>query len=187
MAEAWAIVRADPRELVEYAVSCCRQCHGKDHAHQWVDQAEFERAVEAAYAEHERKASRLKEGDRQPQLHLPSDHGGFGFDPRLKPHADCPACLGAGVGRAIIKDTRTFGRGALALYAGIKETKDGFEVKMHSKLDAMEKVFRHLGMYDLDKPPAANVSVTVGKAAGAEAMKDLGPGDAYLLMVRGGK
>lgn len=117
---------------------------------------------------------------------MPSDIGGYGFDPRLAPHPDCPKCQGHGQGKTVIKDTRRLSRGAAALFAGIKETKDGMEIKMHSKMDALEKVFKHLGMYDADKPPAANVSVHVGPQDNA-ATANLAPADAYLIMVQGAK
>ena len=58
---------------------------------------------------------------------------------------------------------------------------------MHPQLDALEKVFKHLGMYDADKPPAANVSVHIAADANSKARTDLDPGDAYLIMIQGGK
>lgn len=77
------------------------------------------------------------------------------------PAAGCHKCNGDGVPQVIVKDTRKLSPQAKALYAGIKVTKDGLEVKMHSKLDALEKVFRHLGLYSADKPPAAKVGVSL--------------------------
>lgn len=183
--EAWDIVKADPRELVEHVVLCCRHCHGNGFAWQWVDDDEHQAACEQAVRDHDDRIAKHRSGP-QPVLKLPSDIGGYGFDPRRSPHPDCPKCQGHGQGKTVIKDTRTLSRAARALFAGIKETKEGFEVKMHSKLDAMEKVFKHLGMYDADKPPAANVSVHVGNDAAA-ARPDLEPGEAYLIMVQGQK
>lgn len=185
--EAWDIVKADPRELVEHIVMCCRHCHGIGFAYQWVDDDEHQAACEQAVRDHEAKLDKRKSGEPEPVLKLPSDIGGYGFDPRRSPHDDCPKCQGHGQGKTVIKDTRFLSQGARALFAGIKETKEGFEVKMHPKLDALEKVFKHLGMYDADKPPAANVSVHVGTAANAKARTDLAPGDAYLIMVQGAK
>jgi hypothetical protein len=62
-------------------------------------------------------------------------------------------CFGKGLGRTYVNDTRKLSPAAAALYAGIKQTKDGIEVKMHSKLDAMERLCRHLGLYDRIKLP----------------------------------
>lgn len=185
MQEAWDIVKADPRELVEHVVLCCRHCYGNEFAYQWVDDDEFTAAHDAALNEYEKKRRNKRADDPEPVLRLPDDKGGYGYDPRESPHKDCPKCLGNGVGRPVFKDTRRLSRGALALFAGVKETKDGMEIKMHSKLDALEKVFRHLGMYDADKPPAANVSVSV--QAGPVKRSDLAPADAYLIMVQGAK
>ena len=33
------------------------------------------------------------------------------------------------------------------LYAGVKQTKDGLEIKMHDQQKALENVARHLGMF----------------------------------------
>jgi phage terminase small subunit len=52
-----------------------------------------------------------------------------------------------GVGRTIIADTRTLSPQARMLYAGVKQTKDGIEVKMHDQLKALEMAARHLGMF----------------------------------------
>lgn len=185
--EAWLIVKADPRELVEHIVMCCRHCHGIGFGFQWVDDAEHQAACDAAVRDYEQAMERRKPNQPEPVLRMPDDSGGYGFDPRRRPHEDCPRCMGHGQGKTVIKDTRDLSPSARALYAGVKETKEGREVKMHPKLDALEKVFKHLGMYDADKPPAANVSVHVGAAANAKARTDLAPGDAYLIMVQGAR
>lgn len=137
--EAWDIVKADPRDLIEYRRFACQRCYSDGH-----------------------------EGDRR------------------DPVQACPQCHGDGRADVLVKDTRKFSPQARALYAGVKITKEGLEVKMHSKLDALEKVFKHLGMYDADKPPAANVSVHVGTPEQA-ASANLAPADAYLVMVQGVK
>ena len=73
----------------------------------------------------------------------PSDfdqEGGIGFNPHMAPHENCPDCMGEGTIHTIVKDTRFLSPAAVALYAGIKQTKDGIEVKMHPKTDALEKL-----------------------------------------------
>lgn len=70
---------------------------------------------------------------------------------RADPRQDCDACGGEGHPNVMVKDTRNLSQQARSLYAGVKITKDGIEVKMHSKLDALEKVFKHLGLYAADK------------------------------------
>ena len=39
---------------------------------------------------------------------------------------------------------------AAALYAGAEQTKYGLKVVMHDKVAAMEKLFKHLGLYEKD-------------------------------------
>lgn len=72
-------------------------------------------------------------------------------DDRRDPNPECAECRGDGRGNVLIKDTRKLTPQARALYAGVKITKEGLEVKMHSKLDALEKIFKHLGLYMADK------------------------------------
>jgi phage terminase small subunit len=71
--------------------------------------------------------------------------GGLGFDPRRDPHPDCPECFGQGEGEAFVKDTRQLSPAGRRLYAGVKLTKDGLEVRMHDKGSALVNVGRHLG------------------------------------------
>lgn len=129
----WMIATADPNELIEHRRVCCRHCFGKDHAHQWKNQSEYERAVAAA-----------KRDDLPP----PTDEGGYGYDPTIRPHPKCPKCQGEGYGEVHAHDTRDASPGAKALYAGVKQTKDGFEVKMQDQLGALNMVARHLGMFN---------------------------------------
>ena len=50
----------------------------------------------------------------------------------------------------VLCDTRSLSPAAISLYAGAKQTKEGIEVKMHDKGAALEKVFKHLGLYEKD-------------------------------------
>ncbi len=72
------------------------------------------------------------------------------------PKDDCPICGGDGQARTVLKDTRHLSANAAALYAGAKQTKDGIEIKMHSKLDAIEKLAKHLGVYEKDNQQKAD-------------------------------
>lgn len=137
--EAFNILMADPRELVSHVVHCCRYCYGKGFRYQRTAQ-EFERdqAIHSAAVE---------KGDAQGEF---NEEGGIGYDERLVPNQACPSCFGRGVGRVLIADTRNVSKQAASLYAGIKQTKDGIEVKLHSRLDVMEKLFKHFGLYEAD-------------------------------------
>jgi phage terminase small subunit len=137
--EAFNILMADPRELVSHVVHCCRYCYGKGFLYQRTAQ-EFER-------DRSMHAAAVKKGEAKGKF---SEEGGIGYDERLVPNQDCPSCFGRGVGRVLIADTRNVSKQAASLYAGIKQTKDGIEVKLHSRLDVMEKLFKHFGLYEAD-------------------------------------
>jgi len=159
--EAWAIMTADPREFMEYRVGCCRHCWGKDHRFQRTA-GEFER-YEADYTARCEKA--IEDGKPVPGEFDPQ--GGIGYDKRLEANPECPECFGEGVGRTVFKDTSKVSKAAASLFAGIKETKDGLEVKLHDKSSAMDKMFRHMGLYN-DKieltMPTVRVKDFTGKA-----------------------
>lgn len=129
----WMIATADPNELIEHRRICCRHCFGVGHAYQWKTEDEFERESELAVSK---------------GLPTKTDEGGFGYDPTIAPHPKCPNCHGEGLGRIHANDSRKVSPAGAALYAGVKQTKDGgFEVKMHDQLAALDKVAKHLGMF----------------------------------------
>ena len=128
----WQIATADPRKLVEYRRGACRHCHGKGHAYQWRTKAEFAAALTKPSKGHNSE---------------PDDSGGYGYDANAAPHPACPYCNGDGIGRHFIHDTRKLSGPALLLYAGVKETRDGLEVKQLDQMRALENVARHLGMF----------------------------------------
>lgn len=134
--EAWNQVTADARELTEAIVVCCRCCHGAGHRRQRT-QAEYDYDLEAWIAEGEDPAEFPEEG-------------GVGFQPNRPPFPDCPFCGGYGHTRTVVKDTRQLSHRAASLFAGVKQTKYGIEILTHSKDAAMEKLFKHLGLYEKD-------------------------------------
>jgi phage terminase small subunit len=132
----------DTRELVQYWLGCCRYCWGQGHRFQRTDgEMDFDRDA------HEEKQNANADGKAARAF---NEKGGGGFLSGRKPNPDCPSCAGAGQGRAVINDTRTLSAAARALYAGVKEGKDGVEVKIHDKLTAGDKLFRHMGLYEKD-------------------------------------
>lgn len=132
----FGIATADPNDLIAHRLDACRYCHGERHQFQWVNEGEYgeavARAIEAA-------------GDQPPTL--PTNEGGFGFDPEKGPHQDCPRCFGSGVSRIEVADTKNLKGKAALLYAGVKATKYGVELMMHDQMKALEMVGRHLGMF----------------------------------------
>lgn len=133
----WAIATADANEIMQVRRLCCRHCYGKDHLYQWIDEAEYERVCR----EVEEDA-----GDKEPQY--PSDDGGYDFNPTLSPHAKCPKCFGEGRVDAFFQDTRNLSPAAKMLYAGVKLTQNGMEVKTHDQQAALNQIARHLGMFN---------------------------------------
>lgn len=157
VAEAWHVLTADARELVEYRIGCCRHCWGEGHRYQrTAGEMERARADHAAVQERNEAAGRL--------VVAFDEQGGIGFDARREPNVDCPECFGRGVGHTQVNDTRSLGPAAAALYAGVKQTREGIEVKLHSKLDALEKLARHLGLYDRVKVGADTAALLQGGA-----------------------
>ena len=51
------------------------------------------------------------------------------------------------MGYAHFHDTREVKGSAALLYAGVKVTKDGIELKVHDQAKALDNVARHLGMF----------------------------------------
>lgn len=139
--EWWAIATADPNELIEYRRTCCRHCYGENFDYQRTTR-ERERDYEA-WAKKQTKASKEEFWEA----------GGIGFDGRKPPNPSCPECFGEGIERVFAKDTRYLSKSGRALYAGVKQTKDGLEIKMHGKMDALANVARHLGMFDEKSEP----------------------------------
>lgn len=140
--------------LSSYVVECCRFCHGKNHLKQWRDDHEYDLAL-CAVLDFNAKAPEGK------ALDLPSDEGGYGFDPRQEPVITCPSCEGRGLERAIIADTSKIGP-ASPLFKGIKVTKNGIEVLLHDVDKAKERLLRAAGAFGDDA-----ASVARGAAAGA--------------------
>lgn len=130
------IAFADPRELVETKVGCCRHCWGKDFKRQ---RTQYQRDADL---EAWRKKAKPDE--------LFDEEGGTGFNPHLPPNPDCIECCGDGLSRDVIKDTRYLSPAAAALYAGVRRTKEGFQVLTQDKGAALDRLARHLGIFEKD-------------------------------------
>lgn len=151
--EAWGIATADVNALVEFRRTCCRHCYGVDYGYQRTIQEmnRDRRAYEKQRAKDEKKA------DFDPLMYEEFDEkGGIGWDARKPPNPDCQECFGDGVGDAFFKDTRNLSPEALAAYAGVKQTKDGYQMLLVDKLGGLEKVFKHLGLYKADNKQKAD-------------------------------
>lgn len=132
----WAIGTANANDLIELRRVCCRHCYGIDFEYQWVDAAEYHAAIKAA--------AMVENAD---QRTFPTDEGGYGFNKTLAPRRHCSKCFGEGHESVFPHDTRDLKGSARLLYAGVKVTRDGLEIKMRDQDKAIENVARHLGMF----------------------------------------
>lgn len=134
----WDIATADPNDIICLRRVCCRHCYGKDFEYQWRDKKEYDKAVTTAEAY-------AKENEK-PTVY-PSNAGGYGFNRLLRPNPDCPYCAGEGQPELHAKDTRDLEPKARLLFAGIKQTQAGIEIKFRDQDKALENVAKHLGMF----------------------------------------
>jgi phage terminase small subunit len=134
------VASADARELSEWRVGACRYCYGENHRYQRTP-AEMERDL----AEYKIR----REIEKRPDpLGLEFDmQGGLGYNPKRAPNLDCPECFGEGEGREVFKDTRHLSPAAARLYAGVKKTRDGMEIKTRSQDKAIELAGQAAGMF----------------------------------------
>lgn len=139
--ELWELASADPNELVEYRRTCCRYCYGVDFGYQMTQRELDERRALQQRGFDSRK-------DKKPtDVLVFDDLGGPGFDARKAPNPACPECFGEGVGHMHLKDTRALSPAARRLYAGVKSTKEGIEVRMLDQFGALVQLGRHYGLF----------------------------------------
>lgn len=166
------IATADPNELVQFKRGACRHCYGNGFAYQWRDDEEYGNAIQLALDSHDRACELATRAEKPlPTLKLPSDEGGYGFDPRPAPVDACPKCDGKGIGEMRIADTRRLSPAGRRLYAGIEQTKDGLKVKMRDQDAAAVVVARHLGMLN-DKIAITQTGVTTDDAESLKKLSD---------------
>lgn len=157
------IVVADPAELCRPRRGACRVCHGVDHEFQWIDEREWMRAVVEA-----------GKADRAP----PDSAGGFGYDPRAVPAVGCPGCAGDGLLDVFVADVVRLSGPARALYAGVKTTRDGVEIKMHNQQQALETIAKIIGAFapnrlEVSGPDGAPIDTATVVQLDAQSATDL--------------
>lgn len=132
---------ADPNELMEHRLDCCRFCYGDNNEYQFTPQeyARYEESYERACAE--------ARADKQPEPEF-DPKGGIGFSPNHEPNPECPECFGRGQPTVLFKDTRFLSPAALALYASTRITKDGYEIKTNSQDKARETLAKIRKLFD---------------------------------------
>lgn len=134
----FTMLTADVNEIIEHRRENCRHCYGINHLYQWKDRAEYERVCDEVV---------LNAAEGEIPV-VPSSAGGFGFDAHALPHPDCPNCGGDGYGHVHVHDTRFLSPGARLLYQGMKQTKEGIEVKTIDQLAVLRTMAQHMGMLD---------------------------------------
>lgn len=138
--EIFNIFEADAREISELHRCCCRYCWGEKFQYQFTIGEMRDRQEKYNI---EATAAMLKGESIGPF----NPRGGIGYNATKPPNPDCPECFGQGELKPFFHDTRKLSPAAKALYAGVKVTKDGMEVKMHSKEKMIELLGKHLGMF----------------------------------------
>lgn len=134
------IAYSDPRELIELHRGCCRYCWGVNNRYQRTP-----REMDNDRAEY----LRLTAEDRAAGKNVPefNEAGGLGWNPKKDPNPSCPECFGDGEERVVAKDTRDLSPSAMALYAGVKTTQHGLEIKMVDRAGMLVKLGDHLGIF----------------------------------------
>lgn len=135
------IAEADPNEIIWNENECCRYCHSVEHRYQWT-RFEYAHAVEAAAAHR----CNQKCGAPCDKAMPPDGSGGFDYTPHKAPVIDCPVCHGRGLQRVLVADTRRLKGSARRLYAGIKTTQHGVEIKFRDQDAALKNIAQYLGM-----------------------------------------
>lgn len=137
-----AIAFADANALTQHRRAACRYCHGREHRYHYTPN-EYKRAV----VQWEEASARTR-GE-----HPDQSGGGIGYTRKAEPHPDCPECFGDGVAFVHLVDTRRLRGDARPLYAGVKETDKGIEIKVHDQFAALTLLARIEGLL-AEKPPA---------------------------------
>jgi phage terminase small subunit len=150
-------------QITQRIYQCCRYCHGEQHKFQWVDFEEYLHALQRCDDENAKRRE-----FKQRELPVPSDLGGYGYDPNNEPNLFCPRCEGRGHAVDIIADTTKLEGPARAIVKGIKVTSTGTEVLLHDVDKAKERLLRAGGILKDDASGVAR-GAAMGAAAGAAA------------------
>lgn len=159
----------NPAEITAWAIKCCRYCHGDGHDYQWREGEYFEAITKA-------------EITKSP---MPDCSGGFGFNGEKPPRSDCPRCDGKGVGRSDFTDTRQLSAAARAGFEGIKETRNGIEIKMADKDKAAEQ-FAKLSGWDVAQVRILTADVPEDAELAAMAGDPIALANLYKRLMTGG-
>lgn len=147
----WDTATGDVNDLVRIERRACRYCYGAGHEYQWTTPREYRDAVDRFLLDTAKgnasvlaeMTDRIDAGRRIPGM--PRDAGGYGFNATAMPSPNCPECAGEGIATVHVTDTRD--AVSHPLYEGVKQTRDGIEVKIADRAKAMEQVARHMSFF----------------------------------------
>lgn len=170
LAELVNVVTGDPRELMEFRRGACRHCWGAGFLYHRTP-AEYSRDVEQYLAEQQaiaRKDGRNVDGSDPDVTGVRFKvQGGIGYNRTKAANPECPECFGEGEGYSYPKDSRGLSPAAARLFAGVKQTKDGLEIKTRNVDKNVELLMRHAGMLadkDKDKGGSADEKAAAVRA-----------------------
>lgn len=140
------IAFTDANELISVRAGACRHCWGVGGAYHWKER-EYLEALTKWQSAHARwnDAPVSKRGD-EPMM--PDPAGGLDYRFTATPNPECIECEGEGLSRLVPKDTTKLSPGALHLYRGAQQTKDGLKILFADKDASLDKIARMLGAYD---------------------------------------
>lgn len=153
-----AIMTTDPNSLMQYRRVSCRCCWGNCFQAQRTPSEYREAKLQHA----ELRAETLWKSDQQVDIGEFDGIEGDWYDKRRDPNPECPECFGEGVGETFFNDTRKLSPGALLMYAGVKEGREGIEILTSSQEKAAEMLGRALGLFK-DKEAEVNIHLPAGE------------------------
>lgn len=139
-----ALAQADAQEVVQSRRVCCRYCHSADPVLPQLKPSEYERlkkqhALACAKAE--------AAGKPDPALPEALEGEPDWFDARKPPNPNCLECRGDGVLEVFIADSRALTGVGRTLFRGIKQGRDGIEVKLADQDAAWVNYGRIIGAF----------------------------------------
>ncbi|PTV94063.1 terminase small subunit [Rhodobacter aestuarii] len=154
------IAFADRRNLMALHLGACRYCWGKSHEFHWRSAREYREACDSAQAEGRK---------------VPLASGGFGYRLTARPDPNCPECDGLGIRYVWYADSANLGPDELALFEGVRQTRNGIELKTPSRLKALELLAEHFGLFKANNQadPAAPFRNMLAQLLGASSKAPL--------------
>ncbi len=175
------IALSDPNELTQHIHAPCRYCYGIDHQYRWKTEREFtERKAEKVFFlfhdDNERDGA-MSGAIVDPRI--PDDASGYGYRLTDPPNPACPECSGMGIEITRMADTRKLSPAARLVFDGVKETKQGVEIKVQDRTKTLENIAKDLDMFagKVDAEEASPLDHLVQRMMGAGNAVPVNPGN----------